>query len=266
MITYIASNSIAILTINRPQKKNALDLATLKELRTALMNARDDEQVKVIILTGAGNDSFCAGADLKGGSSSPVSYAEAFFRETDKASEQGLYIRMMDLTDLNIHKPLIAAINGYCLGGGLEIALQCDLKIASDNAIFGLPEAKVASIPAVLGLHRLLKAVPPAHAMKMALTGEPIKAMKALDIGLISDIFPAQDLMPEALKIAQQISSNGPLATQAIKKLSKITGHLSDIDAQQITELYWGILRDTEDRIEGRQAFMEKRAPKYKGK
>jgi E-phenylitaconyl-CoA hydratase len=102
--------------------------------------------------------------------------------------------------------------------------------------------------------------------MKMALTGEPIKAMKALDIGLISDIFTAQDLIPETLKIAQQISSNGPLATQAIKKLSKITGHLSDIDAQQITELYWGILRDTEDRIEGRQAFMEKRAPKYKGK
>ena len=266
MITYEVNNSTAILTINRPLKKNALDLETLKDLRDKLMSARDDEQIKVIVLTGSGNDSFCAGADLKGAASSTASYAEAFFKEPNKASEQGLYIRLMDLTDLHIHKPLIAAINGYCLGGGLELALQCDLRVASDNATFGLPEAKVASIPAVLGLHRLLKAIPSAHAMKIALTGESIQATKALDIGLISDMFSAQDLMPETLKIAQQIASNGPLATQAIKKLSKVTGHLSDIDAQQMTELYWGVLRDTEDRIEGRQAFAEKRTPIYKGK
>ena len=266
MITYEANNSTAILTINRPLKKNALDLETLKDLRDKLMIARDDEQIKVIILTGAGHDSFCAGADLKGAAFATASYAEAFFKEPNKASEQGLYIRMMDLTDLHIHKPLIAAINGYCLGGGLELALQCDLRVASDNAIFGLPEAKVASIPAVLGLHRLLKAISSAHAMKIALTGQAIKAIKALDIGLISDMFKVEDLMPETLKIAQQIASNGPLATQAIKKLSKVTGHLSDIDAQQMTELYWGVLRDTEDRIEGRQAFAEKRTPIYKGK
>jgi enoyl-CoA hydratase/carnithine racemase len=266
MITYDSSHSTAILTINRPLKKNALDLATLKDLRNKLMTARDDEQIKVIILTGSGNDSFCAGSDLKSAASSSASYAEAFFKEPNKASEQGLYVRLIDLTDLNIHKPLIGVINGYCLGGGLELALQCDLRVASDNATFGLPEAKVASVPGVSGVHRLLKAIPSAHAMKLALTGEPIKAIKALDIGLISDIFNAQDLLGESLKIAQQIASNGPLATQAIKKLSKITGHLSDIDAQQITELYWGVLRDTEDRIEGRQAFMEKRTPNYKGK
>ena len=144
--------------------------------------------------------------------------------------------------------------------------MQCDLRIASLQASFGLPEATVGSIPAVSGLHRLLKAVPSAHAMQMALTGERIKAEEALRIGLITEAVDAGALLDRAMAIATRIAGNAPLAVQAIKKLSRHTGHLSEPDAQQLTELYWGVLRDTEDRIEGRRAFSEKRPPSYLGR
>jgi E-phenylitaconyl-CoA hydratase len=178
----------------------------------------------------------------------------------------GLYIRLMDLTDLGLWKPVIAAVNGHCLGAGLEIALQCDVRIASTGATFGLPEAKVGSIPAVSGLHRLLRAVPSAHAMQMALTGERIAAEEARRIGLVTETAEPAALLERAMAIATRVAGNAPLAVQAIKKLSRQTAHLSEPDAQQLTELYWGVLRDTEDRVEGRRAFSEKRAPSYAGR
>jgi enoyl-CoA hydratase/carnithine racemase len=188
------------------------------------------------------------------------------FRSLDYASEHGLYIRLLDLSDLKIWKPMIAAINGYCLGGGLELALQCDIRVASTTAKFGLTEVAVASIPAVSGLHRLLKAVPYAHAMKMVLTGKSIDANKALEMGLVSDLFEPASLIEQACEIAQQIARNGPLAVQAVKRLARQTAHLSDADAQQVTEMMWGALRDTRDRQEGRTAFAEKREPHFIGR
>ena len=265
-VRFETHGALAVLTIDRQQALNALSVEALRELRAHLAELRDRSELRAAIITGAGERAFCAGADLKGTQTSPASYAEAVFQSTERSADLGLYIRLMDLTELCVWKPVIAAVNGHCLGAGLEIALQCDLRIASSSASFGLPEAKVGSIPAVSGLHRLLKAVPSAHAMRMALTGERIGAAEAQRIGLVSEVVEPQALMDSAFALAQTVAANAPLAVQAIKKLSRQTQHLSEADAQQLTELYWGVLRDTEDRLEGRKAFAAKRSPAYTGR
>lgn len=259
--------AIARITVDRPDALNALDLDALRSLRASLVEVRDRPEVRVAILTGAGERAFCVGADLKATRASAASYAEGLFLANEPAADAGLYIRLMDLTDLELRKPLIAAVNGHCLGGGLELALQCSLRLASANATFGLPEAAVGSVPAVSGLHRLLKAVPSAHAMQMALTGQRIDAHQALSMGLVSEMLvTAEALHERAFAVAERIAAAAPLAVQALQSLATQTAHLSDRDAQRLTELYWGVLRDTEDRREGRTAFAEKRPPQYLGR
>jgi enoyl-CoA hydratase/carnithine racemase len=172
---------------------------------------------------------------------------------------------LFDLTDLEVWKPLIAAVNGACLGGGLELALQCDLRLAAHGATFGLPEVRDASIPAAGGVQYLLRAVPAAHAMKMALTGEPISAQEALRIGLIVDLLPREQLLSAALTLAESIAANGPLAVQSIKRLALQTAHLSPRDFVTLAHLHWGLLRDRKDHAEGRAASNEQRVPKYTG-
>ncbi|MFO3724773.1 enoyl-CoA hydratase/isomerase family protein [Pseudomonas sp. HLMP] len=266
-VTLELHGAVAKITLDRPDALNALNLDALRELRTHLAEVRDRREIRTAIITGSGDRAFCVGADLKSTRESSASYAEALFLENEAAADSGLYIRLMDLTDLDLRKPLIAAVNGHCLGGGLELALQCSLRIASGNASFGLPEAVVGSIPAVSGLHRLLRAVPSAHAMQMALTGQRIDAVHASMIGLVSEVVDTQEQLAErAFALAERIAAAAPLAIQALQSLSTQTAHLSDRDAQRLTELYWGVLRDTEDRLEGRAAFAEKRSPQYLGR
>jgi E-phenylitaconyl-CoA hydratase len=265
-VTLQIHDQVALITLDRPEAMNALDLATLRQLRAHLQSFRDRDELRVAVLTGAGSRAFCAGADLKGTQSSPAPYAQALFRADEPAADLGLYIRLMDLGDLQLHKPIVAAINGHCLGAGLELALQCPLRLASHNASFGLPEVAVGSIPAVSGLHRLLQAVPGAHAMQMVLGAERIDAATAARIGLVSEVTEPGALLARALAVARRIAGHAPLAVQAVTRLARQTRHLSEADAQQLTELTWGVLRDTEDRQEGRAAFAEKRAPHYLGR
>jgi len=256
---------VAVLTLDRPEALNALDLDSLHLLRTHLQRYRDDPQLRALVITGHGERSFCTGTDLRATRSSPASYAAAMFASKADASEQGLYIRLMDLTDLGLWKPVVAAINGYCLGGGMELALQCDIRLAGEHASFGLPEVCSGSIPAVAGVYRLIKAVGTSHALQMALTGERITAAQALAIGLVSEVTSQERLVARAMEVARRIAGNGPLAVQAVKKLSRQAAHLSEPEAQELTDLHWGALRDTHDRQEGRAAFAEKRQPVFTG-
>lgn len=264
-VHFDAANHVAIVMLDAPSSLNALDLESLKSLRAHLQRFRDDSTLRALILTGQGERAFCTGADLKGTRHSAASYAQALLASKSAASEMGAYVRLMDLTDLNLWKPVIAAVNGYCLGGGLELALQCDIRIAVEEASFGLPEVCVGSIPAVAGVHRLIKASASSQALQMALTGERISAAQALRWGLVSEVTERQRLLPRAWEIAGRIAANAPLAVQAVKKLSRLTAHMSDADAQELTELHWGVLRDTQDRQEGRTAFSEKRQPIFTG-
>jgi E-phenylitaconyl-CoA hydratase len=260
------SDYVLQVTINRPDALNALDPETIADLRSTLVDARDNDDVRMIILTGAGDRAFCVGADLKRTLPSSSSFAEDFWLSEERAIESGSYIRGLDFLKLQLWKPLIAAINGHCIGGGLEIALQCDLRIASTNATFGLREAKVSSIPAIGGLHRLLRSIPSAVAMKMALTGDSISAEEAHRVGLVSDLHSPENLLQEAHDIASVIAGNGPLSVQAIKRLSVEGNGLSLDEVLLLDQMTWGILRDTHDRVEGREAFAEKREPRFEGR
>ncbi|WP_138470197.1 enoyl-CoA hydratase/isomerase family protein [Poseidonocella sp. HB161398] len=264
-VTHRQQGATAIVELDDPGAMNALAPEGLMQLRRVLRACQDDETCRVIVLTGAGERAFSTGANLKKTFPPARSFARNALIGREAEAADGGYTRLLDLSDLEIWKPLIAAVNGYCLGGGLELALQCDLRIASATASFGLPEVTVASVPAVGGVQALLRAVPAAHAMKMALTGERIGAAEALAIGLISDVVAPEQLMETALDLAGRIAANGPLAVQMVKKLAQETAHLAPAEFIARSNTAWGLLRDSADRIEGRTAFGEKRKPRYSG-
>jgi len=249
---------ITIITINRPDRMNAIDPRTSYELREAWTAFRDDADAWVAILTGAGDRAFSAGADL-------VAMSQAM--AAGERERQLLAVPFGGITrDFDCFKPMIAAINGYCLAGGLEMALMCDIRVAAEHAQFGLPEVTRAIIPAAGGTQRLPRAIPLAAAMEVILTGGRFDAQWALAHGLVNYVVPADQVMPKAIAIAEAICSNGPLAVRAAKE-SALRGLDMPIHQGLAQEARFmaGLLR-SEDAREGPLAFAQKRKPQYKGR
>jgi E-phenylitaconyl-CoA hydratase len=255
-----------VVRINRPEALNALDADSMMALNDAMREFREDPALFVAVITGTGERAFCTGADLKRTLPSEAGFAETYFAPYRASVDAGLYVRALTLSELDISKPMIAAVNGHALGGGAEIALDCDIRIASESATFGLPEARWASVPAVGGVSKLLRAVPRATAMQMLLTGDRIDAAEAHRVGLISEVLPGDVLLDRALDIAERIAANGPLAVRSIKTLATRTQDLPLSRSIELEQLLWGVLRDTADRVEGRTAFAQRRTPNYQGR
>ena len=251
-IIYERDGFIARVTINRPERMNAMDRQTGEELRAAFEDFRYNDDLRVAIVTGAGERAFSAGADL-------VARSKGEKRKPLVHTSQGGLTKGPP-----IYKPIIAAINGYCLAGGLELALACDIRIAAPHARFGLAEVRWGIIPGGGGTQRLPRAIPQAIANEMILTAEQIDAERALQAGLISRIVPAGELLAEADRLADVISTRGPLAIRAAKELILRGADMSLADGLRLEDYFSLQLYTTEDATEGPKAFAEKRTPNFK--
>ncbi len=254
-IEYKKDGRIAIFTINRPEALNAIDPETMQELSQALIDFRGDDELWVGIVTGAGGRAFCAGADIK----TMLPYMKKIKGQTWRWPPT-------ILKGLDLWKPMIAAINGACLGGGLEIALACDIRIAAENATFGVPEIRLGLIPAWGGTQRLPRFIPRAKAAEMLLTGRPIDAQEAYRVGLVNKVVPLAELMPEAKKMAEIILEPGPLAVRAAKQAIHQGTNVNLQEGLQIEAMLADLCTTTEDFDEGTKAFVEKRKPQFKAK
>ncbi|MFH0825568.1 MAG: enoyl-CoA hydratase-related protein [Pseudomonadota bacterium] len=260
-VKFETTERVAILTINRPLAMNALDNETLASLNKAWIDFRDNPELRVAIITGAGGKSFSAGADIR----SLAKYYAATTSEERKAkadTEPGLG----GITrNLEIWKPVIAAINGYCLAGGLELALACDIRIASETAVFGFPEATRGIIPVAGGTQRLARLVPLGKGLEMLFTGDSIDAQEAYRIGLVNKVVPPDQLLPEAVKMAERICRNAPLALQAAKEAVYRGIDLPLSEGLRLEQFLADPVFLSEDAKEGPKAFFEKRTPGFKG-
>jgi enoyl-CoA hydratase len=246
----------AIVTINRPTVLNALNTQTLDELRRALLELKQDQDVRVVILTGAGEKSFVSGADINElAVQTPTSG-----REHALAGQQ-----VFDLIE-NLGKPVIAAINGYALGGGCELAMACTLRLAADTARIGQPEVALGLIPGYAGTQRLPRLVGKGKAMEMILTGAPIAADEAQRIGLVNRVVPAADLMAAARTLAAQLAKNAPIAMRYIIDAVNKGVEIPFAEACQYEATLFGLVASTDDMREGTSAFLEKRKPEFKGR
>ncbi|KUJ57342.1 enoyl-CoA hydratase/isomerase family protein [Chryseobacterium aquaticum] len=244
-------DKIALITINRPQSLNALNGKTINEISSALDELASDREVRVIILTGSGEKSFVAGADIKEFSDFNQEKAEELARN----GHNSLFNKIE-----NLSKPVIAAVNGFALGGGLELAMACHIRYASENAKLGLPEVTLGLIPGYGGTQRLPKLVGKGIANEMIFSAKMIPAQKAKEIGLVNEVYPIEELLTKTKELAKIISNNSPMA---ISKAIFAT-NLSDTDKGFETEIkYFGELFEMEDKKEGVSAFLEKRKPNF---
>jgi enoyl-CoA hydratase len=257
---------VAIITIDRPEARNALSPEVVVLLDRHFEQARGDDEVRVVVLTGAGDKSFCAGADLArlipliSGQREPQD-------EWDRAvlSDQQVASRA-NLQGEPLGKPVIAALNGHTMGGGLELAMAADLRIAAEGIRLGLPEVKRALFPGGGGVVRLQRLIPATRALELSLTGDAMEAEEALAHGLVTRVVPRDQLLDAALDLAGRIAANGPLAVRAILQVSRETDGLPLADALALSSRVGMPVFQTEDAAEGARAFIEKRTPVYRGR
>ena len=255
-VLYEKKGAIAYVTVNRPKVLNALNTPTWADLRTAYEHARDDAAVRGVILTGAGNKAFIAGADI-----SELAHATAVGAE--QASRFGQQV--LDLIE-NLGKPVIAAINGFALGGGCETAMACTMRIAVDTASFGQPEVKLGLLPGGGGTQRLPRLVGKGRALQLILSGEMISAQEAYRIGLANEIVPATDLITRAEAILNKIAANAPIAVKFALEAANKGLEASQSEGLLLEASYFGLCASTDDKREGTSAFLEKRAPQFQGR
>lgn len=252
---------VLVITIDRPEVMNAIDRETSDELGRAFYEFRDNDGLWVAILTGAGSKAFSTGADLKMMRKDISSESMLVFRDK---YERGFNFGGITF-GFNTWKPIIAAINGQCLAGGLELALACDIRIASENAVFGLPEVRWGIMPSAGGTQRLTRSIPLSKAMGMILTGETIGANEAHRLGLVSQVVPLHHLLPLAIEMSQKICKCGPLAVRAAKEAAYRGLQVPLEEGLQIERILAAAVLFTEDAKEGPLAFAQKRDPEYKG-
>ncbi len=255
-LLYEARAGIAYVTVNRPQKLNALNQKAVQELTDCFERIDASSEVGGVILTGAGEKAFVAGADIN----ELAALTPAGARETALGGQA-----LMNAIE-NLGKPVIAAINGFALGGGCELAMACTLRIASENARFGQPEVKLAIIPGYAGTQRLPRLVGKGRALEMILSGEPINAQEAWRIGLVNQVVALPDLLPAAEKAVQKIMANGPLAVRYSLEAVNHGVEMAKNDSERLEANLFGLCCATEDMKEGTRAFLEKRPAQFSGK
>jgi enoyl-CoA hydratase len=249
-----AVDGVALITLDRPEVLNALDAETLRQLAEALERLDADDSCRCIVITGAGERAFAAGADIR-------EMAEATPLGMDAIDSFSLWRRIR-----RVHKPLIAAVRGYALGGGCELAMTCDMIVAADDAVFGQPEIKLGVIPGAGGTQRLTRALGKAKAMELILTGRTLPAKEAEAHGLVSRLVAREETLPVALELAATIAARPPLAVRAAKEAIDRAFELSLEAGLEFERRNFFLLFDSKDQKEGMRAFLEKRAPNFKGR
>src|SRR5215468_8813192 len=255
-VSYAKKGAIAYVTLNRPKVLNALSKKTWEDLKAAFADAQADAAVRGVILTGAGDKAFIAGADI-----SELTNLTAVEAEKSSAFGQGV----LDLIE-NLGKPVIAAVNGFALGGGCETAMACTIRIASDNAKFGQPEVTLGLLPGGGGTQRLPRLVGKGRALQLILSGEMISAQEAYRIGLVNEVVPVTDLIARAEAILKRIASNAPIAVKFALEAANKGLDTSQGEGLLLEASYFGLCAATEDKREGTTAFLEKRAPQFHGR
>jgi E-phenylitaconyl-CoA hydratase len=255
-IDFTLDQGIAIVTINRPERLNAMDGEHYRALNACWARVRDDNDIRVAVVTGQGEKSFSVGADLKSFVGHPAALSEFMLTQKDQLLNRGL----------EVWKPVIAAVNGFCLGGGMTLLLATDIRYAVPHATFGLTEVKRGLFPANGGTQRVLQQLPYPIAMEMLLGGDSVDAEFAAKWGLINRIVPPDALMDTALETARRIAANGPLGVQAAKELAVRSRDLDLVSGLRLEATMLRLLQTSEDVQEGTKAFTEKRTPNFEGR